>query len=81
MPCSSCGNCAKRCYQASAPKTAAKPRKNKPMSAQEQEEKIAQLRNMRELYHGKGQEPGGMEVTQAPTPTAESSEESSSEEE
>lgn len=39
-----------------APKTAAKPKKNKPMSAQEQEARIAQLREIRDLYKP-GQEP------------------------
>lgn len=38
------------------PKTAAKPKKNKPMSAQEQEARIAQLREIRDLYKP-GQEP------------------------
>ncbi|KAF4121979.1 bromodomain-containing factor 1 [Geosmithia morbida] len=38
------------------PKTAARPKKNKPMSAQEQEARIAQLREIRELYKP-GQEP------------------------
>ena len=37
-------------------KTAAKPKKNKPMSAQEQEARIAQLREIRDLYKP-GQEP------------------------
>jgi bromodomain-containing factor 1 len=32
------------------PKTAAKPKKNKPMSADEQEARIAQLREIRQLY-------------------------------
>ncbi|KAK7429032.1 transcription initiation at TATA-containing promoter protein [Neonectria magnoliae] len=63
------------------PKNAAKPKKNKPMSAREQEERIAQLRGLRDLYKP-GQEAGdGQNVTQAPTPTAESSDDSDSEEE
>ncbi|KAM0352971.1 hypothetical protein ACHAPU_001855 [Fusarium lateritium] len=61
--------------------TSAKPKKNKPMSAREQEERIAQLRGLRDLYRP-GQEPGDAQpVLQAPTPTAESSDESDSEEE
>ncbi|KAJ4267274.1 transcription initiation at TATA-containing promoter protein [Fusarium torreyae] len=64
-----------------AASTAAKPKKNKPMSAREQEERIAQLRGLRDLYRP-GQEPGDAQpVLQAPTPTAESSDESDSEEE
>ncbi|KAF7563083.1 hypothetical protein G7046_g1019 [Stylonectria norvegica] len=63
-------------------KSAAKPKKNKPMSAREQEERIAQLRGLRNLYKpGQGPE-DGPGVTQAPTPTAEeSSDDSDSEEE
>ncbi|KAF7533759.1 hypothetical protein G7Z17_g13466 [Cylindrodendrum hubeiense] len=62
-------------------KNAAKPKKNKPMSAREQEERIAQLRGLRDLYRP-GQDSGdGQNVTQAPTPTAESSDDSDSEEE
>lgn len=65
-----------------APKTAAKPKKNKPMSAQEQESRIAQLTALREMYHKPGQEPSeAHNVTQAPTPMAESSDDSDSEEE
>lgn len=61
--------------------TSAKPKKNKPMSAREQEERIAQLRGLRDLYRP-GQEPSESQpVLQAPTPTAESSDESDSEEE
>ncbi|KAM0425194.1 hypothetical protein ACHAPT_009511 [Fusarium lateritium] len=61
--------------------TSAKPKKNKPMSAREQEERIAQLRGLRDLYRP-GQEPSDSQpVLQAPTPTAESSDESDSEEE
>lgn len=64
-----------------AAKSASKPKKNKPMSAQEQEEKIAQLTALRNLYKP-GQEPAGAtKVTQAPTPVAESSDDSDSEEE
>ncbi|KAH6983321.1 hypothetical protein BKA56DRAFT_631654 [Ilyonectria sp. MPI-CAGE-AT-0026] len=66
---------------AKQPKNAAKPKKNKPMSAREQEERIAQLRGLRDLYKP-GQDSGdGQNVTQAPTPTAESSDDSDSEEE
>lgn len=66
---------------AKQPKNAAKPKKNKPMSAREQEERIAQLRGLRDLYRP-GQDSGdGQNVTQAPTPTAESSDDSDSEEE
>ncbi|KAF4343013.1 bromodomain protein [Fusarium beomiforme] len=64
-----------------ASSTSAKPKKNKPMSAREQEERIAQLRELNQLYRP-GQEPGDAQpVLQAPTPTAESSDESDSEEE
>uniref|UniRef100_A0A0D2YBX8 Bromodomain-containing factor 1 n=1 Tax=Fusarium oxysporum (strain Fo5176) TaxID=660025 RepID=A0A0D2YBX8_FUSOF len=64
-----------------ASSTSAKPKKNKPMSAREQEERIAQLRDLSNLYRP-GQEPGDNQpVLQAPTPTAESSDESDSEEE
>ncbi|KAG5768944.1 hypothetical protein H9Q72_003702 [Fusarium xylarioides] len=64
-----------------ASSTSAKPKKNKPMSAREQEERIAQLRDLSNLYRP-GQEPGeNQPVLQAPTPTAESSDESDSEEE
>ncbi|KAF4465001.1 bromodomain BDF1 [Fusarium albosuccineum] len=61
--------------------TSAKPKKNKPMSAREQEERIAQLRGLRDLYRP-GQDPADSQpVLQAPTPNAESSDESDSEEE
>lgn len=61
-----------------APKVAAKP-KNKPMSAQEQEARIAQLTALRNLYKP-GQEPAeAPKATQAAT--AESSDDSDSEEE
>ncbi|KND92678.1 Bromodomain-containing factor 1 [Tolypocladium ophioglossoides CBS 100239] len=64
-----------------APKTAAKPKKNKPMSAQEQEARIAQLTALRNLYKP-GQEPAeAQKVTQALTPMADSSDDSDSEEE
>ncbi|KJZ77277.1 hypothetical protein HIM_03598 [Hirsutella minnesotensis 3608] len=63
------------------PKSGPKSKKNKPMSAQEQEARIAQLTALRDLYKP-GQEPGeAPRVTQAPTPTADSSEDSDSEEE
>ncbi|KAM5350463.1 hypothetical protein ACJ41O_006968 [Fusarium nematophilum] len=60
--------------------TSAKPKKNKPMSAREQEARIAQLREIRDLYRP-GQEASDQPVLQAPTPNAESSDESDSEEE
>ncbi|PHH59081.1 hypothetical protein CDD81_3820 [Ophiocordyceps australis] len=66
-----------------APKTAAKPKKNKPMSAQEQEARIQQLTAIRNLFKP-GQEPAGADsqkVTQTPTPMADSSDDSDSEEE
>jgi bromodomain-containing factor 1 len=50
------------------------------MSAQEQEARIAQLEALSSMYKRPG-EGGDVEVTQAPTPTNESSDESSSEEE
>lgn len=51
------------------------------MSAQEQESRIAQLTALRDLYKP-GQEPTESQiVTQAPTPMAESSDDSDSEEE
>ncbi|KAJ6440736.1 transcription regulator BDF1 [Purpureocillium lavendulum] len=64
------------------PKTAAKPKKNKPMSAKEQEARIAELNALRQLY--KGQEPGdAQKVAQAPMAgaSADSSDDSDSEEE
>ena len=61
--------------------SSSKSKKNKPMNAQEQEARIAQLHNLSKMYTGQDAGPG-REVTQAPTPTAEdSSDESSSEEE
>lgn len=59
---------------------AAKGKKNKPMSAQEQEARIAQLEALSSMYK-RPSEGADVEVTQAPTPTNESSDESSSEEE
>ncbi|KAG5981525.1 hypothetical protein E4U55_002856 [Claviceps digitariae] len=59
--------------------TAAKPKKNKPMSASEQEQRIAELQALSQMYKNP-QEPGPG-VTQAPTPGAESSDDSDSEEE
>lgn len=50
------------------------------MSAQEQEERIAKLQKLRQMYT-EGQEPAGHAVTQAPTPGDESSDDSDSEEE
>ncbi|KAK2595414.1 transcription initiation at TATA-containing promoter protein [Conoideocrella luteorostrata] len=67
--------------QSSKSSTAAKPKKNKPMSASEQEQRIAELTALSNLYRNP-QEPGdGAGVTQAPTPGAESSNDSDSEEE
>lgn len=63
-----------------AAKAAGKPKKNKPMSAQEQEARIAQLRGLRELYKD-GQEPGDDLGMLRMTPGAESSDDSDSEEE
>ncbi|CAM1509492.1 Fc.00g032310.m01.CDS01 [Cosmosporella sp. VM-42] len=62
------------------PKTAAKPKKNKPMSAREQEERIAQLRGLQQMYRpGQDDGQGGMGI---PTRTgSESSDDSDSEEE
>ena len=71
-----------RAAPAKGAKNAAKPKKNKPMSAREQEERIAQLRGLRDLYRPgtDGGDMGG--VMQAPTPTGEdSSDDSDSEEE
>jgi bromodomain-containing factor 1 len=51
------------------------------MSAQEQEARIAQLQSLRNLYKGDGSAAQATDVTQAPTPTAESSDDSDSEEE
>lgn len=50
------------------------------MSAQEQEARIAQLEALSSMYK-RPSEGGDVEVTQAPTPTHDSSDESSSEEE
>ncbi|KAI5457416.1 hypothetical protein BGZ63DRAFT_365150 [Mariannaea sp. PMI_226] len=61
-------------------KNMAKPKKNKPMSAREQEERIAQLKGLRDMYKSGGDANDGG-VMQAPTPTAESSDDSDSEEE
>ncbi|KAL3962327.1 hypothetical protein ACCO45_003850 [Purpureocillium lilacinum] len=66
-----------------APKTAAKPKKNKPMSAKEQEARIAELNALRQLYKS-GQEPADApKMTQAPVAldAADSSDDSDSEEE
>ncbi|KAI9155420.1 Bromodomain-containing factor [Paramyrothecium foliicola] len=65
---------------AKAAASSSKSKKNKPMSAQEQEARIAQLQSLRNLYKG-DQAPAATDVTQAPTPTAESSDDSDSEEE
>ena len=65
-----------------ASKSASKPKKSKPMSAQEQEARIAQLRGLRDLYKP-GQEPdmAGSISLSATQREDESSDESSSEEE
>lgn len=71
-----------RAVPAKAAKNATKPKKNKPMSAREQEERIAQLRGLRDLYRPGSDGADGQNVIQAPTPTAEdSSDDSDSEEE
>ncbi|OAA44243.1 transcription regulator BDF1 [Metarhizium rileyi] len=57
-----------------------KSKKNKPMSAQEQEARIAQLKELRGLYKD-GQEPGDETRMTQLTPGAESSDDSDSEEE
>ncbi|KAH7319639.1 hypothetical protein B0I35DRAFT_450765 [Stachybotrys elegans] len=68
----------------SAPKSAPKSKKNKPMSAKEQEARISQLRALEQLYTKGDKEeatsPSGP-AAQGPTPTNESSDESDSEEE
>ncbi|KEY72709.1 hypothetical protein S7711_02497 [Stachybotrys chartarum IBT 7711] len=59
-------------------------KKNKPMTAQEQEARISQLKGLQKLYQGGDREDDEAQsayVAQAPTPTAESSEDSDSEEE
>jgi bromodomain-containing factor 1 len=63
------------------PKTAAKPKKNKPMSAQEQEARIAQLQGLRDMYKG-GNADGGESAHSPPQHSADpdSSEDSSEEE-
>lgn len=58
----------------------AKGKKNKPMSAQEQEQKIAHLRQIQELYHG-GQEPPEAMTADAKMLSADESSDDSSEEE
>lgn len=69
-----------------APRTssAGKPKKNKPMSAQEQEARIAQLTALRQMYKD-GQEPsdlgGGGTGSMLSPPLADSSDDSDSEEE
>lgn len=51
------------------------------MSAREQEERIAQLRGLRDMYKSNPDANDGSNVVQAPTPNAESSDDSDSEEE
>lgn len=64
-----------------APKSASKPKKNKPMSAQEQEARIAQLTAIQQLYKP-GQEPADDALSgQAPGHHDDSSDDSDSEEE
>ncbi|KAH0527284.1 hypothetical protein TsFJ059_002302 [Trichoderma semiorbis] len=63
------------------PKSASKPKKNKPMSAQEQEARIAQLTAIQQLYKP-GQEPADeAPLSAAPNRHDESSDDSDSEEE
>ncbi|KAH6897379.1 hypothetical protein B0T10DRAFT_184014 [Thelonectria olida] len=62
-------------------KSAGKPKKNKPMSAREQEDRIAQLRGLSKMYKSNPEGNDGSSVVQAPTPNAESSDDSDSEEE
>ncbi|KAG5946204.1 hypothetical protein E4U59_004259 [Claviceps monticola] len=59
--------------------SAAKPKKNKPMSASEQEQRIAELQALSQMYKNPQEASPG--VTQAPTPGAETSDDSDSEEE
>lgn len=64
-----------------APKSASKPKKNKPMSAQEQEARIAQLTAIAQMYKP-GQEPvDGAPSVQMPGGHDDSSDDSDSEEE
>ena len=65
----------------SSAKNATKPKKNKPMSAREQEERIAQLRGLRDLYRPGTDGPDGQNVSQASMPADDSSDDSDSEEE
>ncbi|GAB0134270.1 hypothetical protein EsDP_00002649 [Epichloe bromicola] len=67
--------------QSSKASTAAKPKKNKPMSASEQEQRIAELQALSQMYRNPQDSGDGPGVTQAPTPGAESSDDSDSEEE
>lgn len=59
---------------------AAKPKKNKPMSAQEQEARIAQLQNLQQMYRPGQDQPDDFGVPDLGT-TLDSSEDSDSEEE
>lgn len=63
-----------------AKNAAPKGKKNKPMSAQEQEQKIAELRQLQGLYHT-GQEPLDGAPTEAQAPAHDESSDDSSEEE
>ncbi|XWW97113.1 hypothetical protein V2A60_005094 [Cordyceps javanica] len=68
----------------SKPKTTAgKPKKNKPMSAQEQEARIAQLTALRQMYKdgGEGSDPAAPAGSAQSPPPADSSDDSDSEEE
>ncbi|KAG6033235.1 hypothetical protein E4U41_006963 [Claviceps citrina] len=67
--------------QSSKASTATKPKKNKPMSASEQEQRIAELQALSQMYKNPQEAGEGPGVTQAPTPGAESSDDSDSEEE
>lgn len=61
------------------PKSASKPKKNKPMSAQEQEARIAQLTAISQMYKS-GQDPSESALAGSPT-AGDSSDDSDSEEE
>lgn len=71
--------------KAAAPKASknaapSKGKKNKPMSAQEQEQRIAHLRQIQELYHG-GQDPSEAVPGEVRPQAADESSDDSSEEE
>lgn len=66
-----------------APAKPSKPKKNKPMTAREQEERIAELNRLRELYKDGGSRAGQEPPSALPGPESQddSSEDSDSEEE